>query len=141
MLGELIPIGMGGSIPLEKKNVLVGRSDDSDVVVRYPTVSHQHCRLILSGGYWYVKDLDSRNGTRINGVRVTDRRVDPGDILSFAKYRYELRYSPRDLGATGPPPEEDIPEDILGQSLMERAGLGGISKQKPSDDPGKTQIQ
>ena len=38
-------------------------------------------------------------------------------------YRYRREYSPIDLGAVGPPPVEELPENVMDQSLLERAGL------------------
>ncbi len=123
MYGELIPVGGGDPIPLLKKSLLVGRRESCDVVLRFSNVSAHHCQLNLNGGYWHVRDLQSRNGVKVNGVRVIDKRVDPGDVLSIAKHKYEVQYSPVDLGAVGPPPP-DVPEaDVLGKSLLERAGL------------------
>ncbi len=123
MYGELIPLGGGDPIPLLKKNLLVGRRESCDIVLRFANVSAHHCQLTVIGGYWYVRDLNSRNGTKVNGVRVTEKRIDPGDILSIAKHRYEVRYSPVDLGAVGPPPPDETETNILSQSLLERAGL------------------
>jgi pSer/pThr/pTyr-binding forkhead associated (FHA) protein len=123
MYGELIPLGGGDAIPLFKKGLLVGRRESCDIVLRFSNVSAHHCQLSVSAGYWYVRDLQSRNGVKVNGVRVTDKRVDPGDILSIARHKYEVRYSPIDLGALGPPPAEVLEADIFGKSLLERAGL------------------
>jgi pSer/pThr/pTyr-binding forkhead associated (FHA) protein len=124
MYGELIPIGGGDTIPLLKKKLLVGRRESCDIILRFANVSAHHCQLYVSAGYWYVRDENSRNGTKINGVRIaTDRRLDPGVMLSVAKQKYEVRYSPMELGAVGPPPADDLPDHVLGQSLMERAGL------------------
>lgn len=131
MYGELVPLGGGIPIPLEAKNLLVGRKGDCDIVVPVRTVSSHHCRLILHGGYWRVKDVGSRNGTRVNNVKVDEHIVEPGAVISFASSKYEIRYSPSDLGATGPPPVEDIhesPEEIFGHSLFERAGLSGKAR-------------
>ena len=133
MYGELIPLGGGIPIVLDKKNLLIGRANECDVVLPLRTVSSQHCRLMLHDGYWRVKDLDSRNGTRVNNVKVDEHVVEPGDMIALANHKYELRYSPSDLGATGPPPADDIfdsPEDIFGHSLFERAGLSGTKKFK-----------
>lgn len=133
MYGELVPLGGGIPIVLDKKNLLVGRANECDVVLPLRTVSSQHCRLILHEGYWRIKDLDSRNGTRVNNVKVDEHVVEPGDMIALANHKYELRYSPSDLGATGPPPADDIfdsPEDIFGHSLFERAGLSGTKKFK-----------
>jgi adenylate cyclase len=134
MYGELIPVGGGDPVPLLKKSLLVGRRESCDIVLRFSNVSAHHCQLTVNGGYWYVRDLNSRNGIKVNGVRVQEKRLDPGDLLSVAKHCYEVKYAPVDLGGVGPPPT-DVPEAVIfGTSLLERAGLEharGI-KVKPS---------
>jgi adenylate cyclase len=92
-------------------------------VLRFSNVSAHHCQLYVNQGYWFVKDLGSRNGTKVNGARVTEKLIDPGDTLSIAKHKYEFKYSPIDLGAAGPPPSDDLPDEIIGTSLLDRAGL------------------
>ena len=123
MYGQLLPLGGGDPIPLLKKMLLVGRRESCDVVLRFSNVSAHHCQLYVNQGNWFVKDLGSRNGTKVNGVRVTEKRIDPGDTLSVAKHKYEFKYSPIDLGAAGPPPSDDLPDEIMGTSLLDRAGL------------------
>jgi hypothetical protein len=80
--------------------------------------------------------LNSRNGVKVNGNRVTEKRIDPGDVLSVAKHSYEVNYSPVDLGAVGPPPPDTPNAVIFSQSLLERAGLEGrrAGKSKPVPD-------
>ena len=123
MYGELIPLGGGDTIPLMKKILLVGRRESCDIVLRFANVSAHHAQLSINGGYWYVRDLKSRNGIKVDGIRVTEKRVDPGDVISFAKHKYELKYSPVELGAVGPPPPDVADADIFKKSLLERAGL------------------
>jgi predicted component of type VI protein secretion system len=123
MYGELVPLGGGDAIPLLKRSLLVGRRESCDIVLRFSNVSAHHCQLTIDGGYWYVRDVKSRNGVKVNGIHVTEKRLDPGDILHIAKHRYEVLYSPVDLGAVGPPPAEAPETDIFGKSLLERAGL------------------
>jgi adenylate cyclase len=82
MYGELIPLGGGDPIPLMKKSLMVGRRESCDIVLRFPNVSSHHCQLTLDSGYWYVKDLNSRNGLKVDEVRVTEKRLDPGCTLS-----------------------------------------------------------
>ncbi len=136
MYGELAPLGGGDSIPLLKKNLLVGRRESCDVVLRFSNVSAHHCQLTVVGGYWYVRDLQSRNGVKVNGIRVNEKRLDPGDTLSIARHNYEIVYSPAELGAVGPPPPDEPESDILGKSLLERAGLDGrrAAKMRVKDD-------
>jgi predicted component of type VI protein secretion system len=130
MYGELVPLGGGDPIPLLKKSLVIGRRENCDIVLRFPNVSARHCQLTLKNGYWYIQDLDSRNGIKVNGVRVPvgEKRVDPGATISIAKHQYEMRYDPAKLGATGAPPMDDDTAHVFGQSLLERAGLTGKSK-------------
>ena len=123
MYGELIPVGGGDPIPLLKKILLVGRRESCDIVLRFSNVSAHHCQLSINGGYWYVRDKESRNGVKVNGSRVLEKRLDPGDILSIAKHKYEVKYSPIDLGAVGPPPPDTVESNVFEKSLLERAGL------------------
>lgn len=137
--GELIPKGGGDPIPLLKKNLSIGRRESCDVVLRFGNVTGHHCEMTLESGYWFVKDLNSRNGTRVNGYRVTKRRLDPRDVLSVAKFEYEINYSPSDLGAVGPPPDGGDLEDILGSSLMDSAGLNRKQRQATDGRIGRNQ--
>lgn len=128
MYGELIPIGGGDSIPLLKPQLLVGRRESCDIVLRFANVSAHHCQLIVENGYLYVKDMHSSNGVKINDVRLDkgqQRRLSPGDTLAVAKHRYRVDYDPAELGAVGPPPAEDVSEEIMSESLLQRAGLNG----------------
>lgn len=136
MFGELIPVGGGDPIPLLKDALLVGRRESCDIVLRFGNVSSHHCQLALDSGYWYVQDLQSRNGIKVNGVRVTNKRLDPGDTLSIAKHKYTVQYSPVDIGAMGPPPPDSIENEIFGKSLLERAGLQ--SSRRRSAEPSRT---
>ena len=133
MYGVLHPVGGGDPIPLLKKSLLVGRRESCDIVLRFSNVSAQHCELNINDGFWYVRDLNSRNGVKVNGNRVTEKRIDPGDVLAIAKHAYEVNYSPVDLGAVGPPPPDTPNAVIFSQSLLERAGLEGrrSAKSKP----------
>ena len=137
MYGELIPQGGGDPIPLLKRSLLVGRRVSCDIVLRFRNVSAHHSQLVCNGGYWYVRDLESQNGTKVNGVGVTEKRLDPGDVLSIAKHKYDVKYSPVELGAVGPPPEEGPDYEVFGKSLMERAGLERRQETGYQDRPTK----
>ena len=124
MYGELVPVGGGDTIELKKPEIMVGRRESCEIVLRFANVSAHHCQLSVKDGYWFVKDLGSKNGIKVNGVRCQESRLDPGDSLSVAKHQYEIKYSPTELGAIGPPPaDKDLPDAIFKESLLERAGL------------------
>jgi pSer/pThr/pTyr-binding forkhead associated (FHA) protein len=128
MFGELIPMGGGDTVPLMKRSLLIGRRESCDIVLRFSNVSAHHCQLSVNGGYWYVKDLGSKNGVKVNNVRIgtSEKLLEPGDEIAVAKHNYTIQYAPYDIGAVGPPPaenREETPQAIFGKSLLERAGL------------------
>jgi len=124
MYGYLTPIGGGDPFPLSKRELVIGRHKTCDIMLNFSNVSGKHCKLVLSEGYWYVLDLQSTNGVKINGNKVTDHRVDPGATLAISKHIFKLQYDPRQNGATGLPPSNMLHgSEILSQSLMQRAGL------------------
>lgn len=135
MYGELIPLGGGDPIPLLKEQLLVGRRESCDIVLRFANVSAHHCQLAFDNGYLYVRDMQSRNGIKVNDVRVQERRLDPGDVLSVAKHRYQVHYDPAELGAIGPPPPDDTSQEIMRESLLSRAGLDHRSSDEQDARP------
>ena len=136
MYGELAPLGGGDSIPLMKQDLSIGRRESCDIVLRFSNVSGQHCQLYVQSGYWFVQDRGSRNGVKVNDQRVTEKRLDPGDVLSVAKHKYRVVYSPQELGATGPPPADEYESQIFQKSLLERAGLQKLFRSRPSSKSG-----
>jgi DNA-binding NtrC family response regulator len=61
---------------------LIGRGLDCDVRLPDDSCSRQHCRIECTGEDWIIYDLDSRNGTILNGERVSRRVLDEGDVLT-----------------------------------------------------------
>jgi adenylate cyclase len=124
MYGFLTPVSGGDPFPLSKTEMTVGRHRSCDIVLNFSNVSGKHCKLVLSEGYWYVLDLQSTNGVKVDDRKVTDSRVDPGAMLAISKHFFKLQYDPKQNGATGLPPNRMLYEgEILSQSLMQRAGL------------------
>lgn len=125
MFGTLIPSTGGDDITLSKNELIVGRSSGCDITMRFPDVSGRHCKLVLSNGYWYVLDLRSTNGTRVNGMRTTDMRIDPGRKIRFAAHEYSLEYDPLANGSNGaiPPDSYETDANLFNRSLLAKAGL------------------
>lgn len=68
----------------------VGRHHSCDVQLSDPRVSRRHARLVFRDGVWVVQDLESTNGTSVNGVAVGRCRVRPGDEVSFGGERLRV---------------------------------------------------
>ncbi len=67
------------------ENCVIGRSPDCDIRLKYQTVSSEHAKVFKLGSGWFIEDLGSANGTKVNARFVTTgrRRLRDGDILSF----------------------------------------------------------
>ena len=63
--------------PLEEGEITIGRKTDNVILLDNPTVSSHHCVLTLAGTSCTLQDLDSTNGTRLNGRSV---RNEPADL-------------------------------------------------------------
>jgi adenylate cyclase len=120
--GTLEPLGGGDPIPLLKDRLVVGRREKCDICLPFENVSNRHCELILEQGYWKVRDLQSTNGVKVNGERIQEKRVYPGDELTISKHRYRLEYTPTTARSADAEVDE-LHEDIMRFSLLERAGL------------------
>ena len=63
--------------------VTIGRAPSNDIVIDHPTVSAQHARLTKSPSGYRIKDLESTNGTQIDGVSITDAELKDGAEIRF----------------------------------------------------------
>jgi adenylate cyclase len=118
--GELVPVGGGDKIPLLRETMTVGRRDSCDIPMRLPNVSGLHCELTFKEGYWTITDLRSTNGVKVNGVRVPKKLLHPGDTITIAKRSYTIEYTPPERSNAI---LEMMEDDVMGQSLLEKAGL------------------
>ena len=64
--------------------VLIGRAPSNDIVIDNPTVSAQHAMLLKVGETYWLKDLNSTNGTHVNGLLFTYGELKGGDTIRFA---------------------------------------------------------
>jgi len=79
--------------PLERLTagrMLLGRSSACQLVFADDTVSRRHAELRLHEGRWILRDLDSSNGTWVNGRRVMEADVAAGDEVSLGHCRFRL---------------------------------------------------
>lgn len=67
------------------EELVIGRHPSCDVVVSDETVSRRHVMLTFRDGGWIVRDLQSTNGTRLNGQYVGRCRLRPGDRLGLGR--------------------------------------------------------
>lgn len=80
-----LEIGGGDARPLEESVINIGRESDNDIVIADAYVSRYHLQLRRRGGAYTLFDINSRGGTRVNGVSLGERRLVHGDVISIGR--------------------------------------------------------
>src|SRR5260370_37720644 len=94
------------------------------IVIDDPSVSNRHAQLELSGDTYRLKDLDSTNGTKVNGVPITQTALRFEDRIRFGAL--EARFEP-DVRGSQPLPQRVTIEAKLAESRAEPSGFGNDS--------------
>ncbi|MBI4563834.1 MAG: FHA domain-containing protein [Planctomycetes bacterium] len=94
------------SAPLHPGCNVIGRSPKAAVSIQDPSVSRKHCEIRLEESGAVLHDKGSRNGTLLNGVRIVQERLSPGDEIRVGKAT--LRYVAQDTPARGTPLGERV---------------------------------
>jgi pSer/pThr/pTyr-binding forkhead associated (FHA) protein len=82
----------GMEIDLPAEQLTIGRSSESGLVIRDDYTSTHHARLMLWDANWVIEDLDSTNGTFLDGGRITlPTAVPPGASVTIGTTTFELR--------------------------------------------------
>jgi len=80
----------GRTHDLKAEKTTVGRVEDNSFQIAEPSVSSHHAELLLRGNDVIVRDLNSTNGTFINGEKVTESSIKPGQILRLGQIEMRL---------------------------------------------------
>jgi predicted component of type VI protein secretion system len=65
--------------------MVIGRGRDADIVIAEPTMSRAHAAIGFDGSHFFVQDLGSTNGTRLNGGRAEKAELKDGDQIQLGK--------------------------------------------------------
>ena len=106
--------------------ITIGRGPDNTIVVNDPSISTHHAQLLLEGDTYRLKDLDSTNGTRVNGKPVTETVLRFDDRIRFGAA--EARYESSEVGGSKPLPK---PEEIKAHFAEAGAELPHLSSASP----------
>ncbi len=90
----------GRSHELKVDKTTIGRLEDNSFQIAEQSVSSHHCEILLKGNDVLVKDLNSTNGTYINGEKISEKVLKPGQILRLGNVEARLEAD----GASGAAP-------------------------------------
>ena len=117
----------GTSHDLKVDRTTVGRVEDNTFQVPDASVSSHHCEILLKGSEVVVKDLDSTNGTFIDGEKITEGPLKPGQTLRLGQVELQLMTEegavpgapPAPAGAAKPP----RPGPVADQTMVIQRGV------------------
>jgi pSer/pThr/pTyr-binding forkhead associated (FHA) protein len=75
----------GLEVPVDRDWMVIGRGRGADIVIAEPTMSRAHAAIGFDGEHFFVQDLGSTNGTRVNGAREQKSVLKNGDEVQFGK--------------------------------------------------------
>ncbi len=120
-MAQLVPLGPGTSapIPIPRPVVLVGRHAECDVRIDLAQISRRHCCLALAYDRLIIRDLGSRHGVRVNGLRVDEAQLSHGDEVAIANLLYRVDAPRATPAAPARPPASAAPPADLPPSLID----------------------
>jgi pSer/pThr/pTyr-binding forkhead associated (FHA) protein len=77
-------------VPIDQDWMVIGRGRSADVVIAEPTISRAHAAIGYDGEGFFMQDLGSTNGTRVNGKRETRAALKDADELQLGKLRLQI---------------------------------------------------
>ncbi|HHB12117.1 MAG TPA: FHA domain-containing protein [Chromatiales bacterium] len=96
--------GIVGEYPILKECLTIGRRPGNDVVLDHPAVSSYHAQVITLLNESFVEDLESTNGTFVNGRLIRKHALRDGDVITLGEHRItyvnELARSAGDMQKT-----------------------------------------
>lgn len=99
---------MKQSFPLPDGEHVAGRDTECSLVVEGTTVSRRHARITVSSGTAMIDDLDSTNGTHVNGARISaPTRLNPGDEFALGSEKLRIRLRSASALTTKVDPESE----------------------------------
>lgn len=101
--------------PLLKTRTTIGRRTYNDIVIDAPGISGEHAILVTSLDGMYFEDLDSTNGSRLNGQPVKRHFLQDGDAIELATHTIRYCVDEEGLSTASPTVPVQLASDALGE--------------------------
>jgi pSer/pThr/pTyr-binding forkhead associated (FHA) protein len=102
----------GDIVEIRRSSALVGRLAQADVRLTEPEISRRHCRFVLEDGLWRIRDLGSTNGIHLNGHRLQEAVLYPGDRVHIGSVEFIVERATAQRTIRGKREQEQALESI-----------------------------
>jgi len=113
-------------VNVQNPEVTIGRNAGNAIVIPAKSLSRYHAKIIYQNGRYFLIDLKSSNGSYVNGARVTQQEIRPGDKLAFGEVGVEFTEGP--ASGAGPMGVGPMGAGSMGPSM----GAGPMEPGKPA---------
>jgi len=121
----------GKETMLQKPLVLIGSLVENDLVLTDPTVSRRHAAVEEKADGYVIQDLDSTNGTLLDGVRVREAYLTPGSVIGLGQT--EISFSPVEERIEIPRSDRHRFGELIGSSSSMQEVYGILERVAPTD--------
>lgn len=115
----------------ENEVIQIGSAPDNDLTLTESAVSRHHCRIFREGPHYLVRDLTSTNGTFVNGVRIREAFLAPGDTLGLGEL--VVHFVPEEERVAVTPSDRTSFGALVGKSRAMREVYAILERFAPSD--------
>lgn len=91
---QYVDSGVSRLVDLRGETLTIGRTEGNDLVLNHPSVSRRHARFELRGETWWILDLNSTNGVKLNGSPVAETAIKRDDRLLVGSVQLEVKAAP-----------------------------------------------
>jgi len=102
--------GIAKKLAVEEHECMLGRAPECNLILAQAGISRNHCKIVEKEDQFLLEDLNSKNGTRVNGVYVKTVELSSGDIIQIGEYQLRFQCSS----------QTEIPQQVV---LSEEKGL------------------
>ncbi len=117
----------GKVIDLIDERITMGRALDNRIRLEDGTVSHHHAVLTLDGHDYKLRDLNSTNGTRVNGMRIVETKLQDGDAVRIGSVEMQFESDVKKSSQPLPPTQSGVDINQVGAGSAPPPSFGTAS--------------
>ena len=116
----------GQEFVLDKAAVVIGRTDENDIVINHRSISRHHAKIVREGAHYHIVDLQSANGVRVNGEEYNKVELRKGDHVDLGHVRLRFVGAGEDFVFERDAQIVDVPGQQKGKGTLIAVALAAL---------------